>query len=99
MNDITQSNITAKYLKIKSTQTSENVFSPVVLSCYYWTAFGDICPLGRRVLYQTDSSLKIKISVISHFHFHLQRMFHVAYSCLCTAETNGLSLLFQLNIY
>lgn len=60
MNYITQPNITAKYLEIKSTQTSENVFSPVVLSCYYWKAFGDICLLGLSVLYQTDSSLEKK---------------------------------------
>lgn len=99
MNYITQPNITAKYLEIKSTQTSENVFSPVVLSCYYWKAFGDICLLGLSVLNQTDSSLEKKISVISHLHSSLQHMCHVAYSCLCTVETNDLSLLFQLNIY
>lgn len=58
MNYITQPNITAKYLEIKPTQTSKNLFSPVVLSYYYWKAFGDICPLGLSVLYQTDSSLK-----------------------------------------
>lgn len=67
MNYITQPNITAKYFEIKSTQTSENVFSPVVLSCYYWKAFGDICLLGLSALYQTDSSLEKKN--FSHLSF------------------------------